>query len=76
MFLQNNGMTPDDDVKLVEMLRNKNDFNIWHYHCFVFYKNIQWFPQICSWPDQAAKIYKLPIPLGITRLHSQAFGVN
>ena len=26
---------PDDDFKLVETLRNKNDFNIRYYHCFV-----------------------------------------
>ena len=27
--------TPDDDFKLVETLRNKNEFNIPDHHCFV-----------------------------------------
>ena len=34
-----------DDFKLVKVLRNKN-FSIQYHHCFVFYKNIQWFPQL------------------------------
>ena len=32
--------TPDDDVKLVETLRNKNDFNIRYYHCFILYSGV------------------------------------
>ena len=28
-------MTPDYDFKVIETLRNKNDFNTRYYHCFV-----------------------------------------
>ena len=31
--------TPDDDFKLAETSRNKNDFNIRYYHCFKSYNS-------------------------------------